>query len=86
MEDWEDKNRKKGDEDMKIRGLKIMVIGPTLLSLPMMCMHMGDGHHTGDHHSSTYQPSYQSSIHESMAGGMVGHGWMTIRQDIPEEK
>jgi len=71
---------------MKIRSLKIMVLGPILLSLPMTCMHMGDGHHSGDHHSSTYQPSYQSSIHESMAGGMVGHGWITIRQDSPEEK
>ncbi len=57
---------------MKIRSLKIMVLGSILLSLPMMCMHLGDGHHSGDHHSSTHQPSYQSSIHESMGGGMVG--------------
>ncbi len=86
MEDWGDENRKKGDDVMKIRSLKIMVLGPILLSLPMTCMYLGDGHHSGDHHSSTHQPSYQSSIHESMAGGMVGHGWMTIRQDSPEEK
>jgi hypothetical protein len=86
MEDWEGKNGKKGDEDMKIRGLKIMVIGPTLLSLPMMCMHTGDAHHSGDPHSSTHQTTYQSSIHELNAGGMLGHGWMTIGQDSPEER
>jgi len=32
---------------MKIRGLMTWVLGPVLLSLPMMSMHAGDGHHTG---------------------------------------
>lgn len=32
---------------MKIRGLMTWVLGPISLSLPMMCMHAGDGHHTG---------------------------------------
>ena len=79
-------NGKKGDGVMKIRSLKTMVLGPMLLLLPMMCMHLGDGHHSDDHHSSSRQPSYRSTIHESMAGGMLGHGWMTIRQDSLEEK
>jgi hypothetical protein len=55
---------------MKIRSLRTMVLGPILLLLPMMCMHLGDGHHSGDHYLSTHQPWYQSFIHESMAGGM----------------
>lgn len=32
---------------MKIRRLMTWALGPILLSLPMMCMHAGDGHHTG---------------------------------------
>ncbi len=32
---------------MKIRRLMTWVLGPILLSLPMMCMHAGDDHHTG---------------------------------------
>jgi len=32
---------------MRIRGLMTWVLGPILLSLPMMCMHAGDAHHTG---------------------------------------
>ena len=32
---------------MKILRLMAWVLGPILLSLPMMCMHAGDGHHTG---------------------------------------
>lgn len=49
---------------MKIQNLKTKVIGPVLLLLPMACMHLGDGHHSGGQHSSTYQPSYQSSIYD----------------------
>jgi len=59
---------------MKIQRLKIMILGPVLLSLPMMCMHLGDGHHSGDHHSSTPQTSYQSSIYAQATGGMMGAG------------
>ena len=71
---------------MKIQNLKTKVIGPVLLLLPMACMHLGDGHHSGDHHSSSQQPSYRSSIHESMASGIMGDGWITIRQDSPDGK
>jgi hypothetical protein len=56
---------------MKISNLKTKAIGPVLLLLPMACMHLGDGHHSGDHHSSSQQSSYRSSIHESMAGGIM---------------
>jgi hypothetical protein len=52
---------------MKIQNLKTKVIGPVLLLIPMACMHIGDGHHSGDHHSSTSQPSYQSSIYCKVA-------------------
>ena len=75
-----------GDKVMKIQNLKTKVIGPALLLIPLACMHLGDGHHTGDPHFSIDQPSFQSSVHETIAGGMVGHGWMTIRQDSPEER
>jgi hypothetical protein len=58
-----------------------MMLGPILLLLPMMCMHLGDGYH-----SSSQQPSYRPSIDESMAGGIMGDGWMTIRQDSLDGK
>ena len=63
---------------MKIRNLKTKVIGPVLLLIPMMCMHMGDGHHSGDHHSSVPQQLHQSFTHpqptEEKTGGpgMIG--------------
>jgi len=44
---------------MKIWNLKI-AIGSVLLLMPMACMHLGDGHHSGDHRSSTLQPSQPS--------------------------
>jgi hypothetical protein len=68
---------------MKIQRLKILVLGPMLLSLPMMCMHAGDGHHSGGHHSSTSQPSYQSIIHGLPPGGVRMDG-MPIPQDGEE--
>jgi hypothetical protein len=37
---------------MKIQNLKTKMIAPALLLIPMACMHLGDGHHYGDHHSS----------------------------------
>jgi hypothetical protein len=76
----------KGDEFMKIRNLKTRVIGPALLSLPMMCMHLGDGHHSGDHHSSTSQSSYQSSAYFQVAEALVDQGWMISHQDSADEK
>jgi hypothetical protein len=71
---------------MKIQNLKTKVIGPALLLLPMACMHLGDGHHSGPHHSLTHQPPYQSSVYDKMAEGMFGHGRMTIHQDSGNEK
>jgi hypothetical protein len=52
----------------------------------MACLHLGDGHHSGDHHSSTYPPSYQSSIYAQAAEGIIGQGLVTIHQDNEEEK
>lgn len=59
---------------MKIQRLKILVLRPMLLSLPMMCMHAGDGHHSGGHPSSTSQPPYQSLIYARVAGGLMEYG------------
>jgi hypothetical protein len=44
---------------MEIKNLKTKGIGPFLLLIPMACMHLGDGHHSGDHYSSIRQPSDQ---------------------------
>ncbi len=66
---------------MKIRDLKTKVIGPILLVLPMTCMHSGDGHHDGDHHSSIHQPSAQSLVHDHQSGAITGQQGITIRQD-----
>ena len=67
---------------MKIRNLKTKVIGPVLLLIPMACMHLGDGHHDGDHHhSSIYQPSVQSLVLDHQSGASTGQRRITIRQD-----
>jgi hypothetical protein len=51
---------------MKIPNLKIMITSALLL-IPVSCMHLGDGHHTGPHHHSlTHQPPYT-------AKGVLGH-------------
>jgi hypothetical protein len=71
---------------MKIRNLKTKVIGPILLLIPMVCMHLGDDHHSGDHHSSSRQPSYQSLVYAQAAGSTMGHEWIIIHQDSAEEK
>jgi hypothetical protein len=71
---------------MKIRNFKVILVAPFLLLTPMMCMHLGDGRHFGEHHPSNQQPFYRSSIDESMAGGIMGDGWMTIRQDSLDGK
>jgi len=69
---------------MKIRWLKIMVLGPVLLSLPMACMHLDDGHHSGDHHSMFPHTSFQSSTHGLAPDGMTGVKGMTIPQDVKD--
>ncbi len=66
---------------MKIRNLKTKVIGPILLLLPMTCMHLGDGHHDGDHHSSIYQPSAQSLVLDHQSGAITEQRGITIRQE-----
>jgi len=71
---------------MKVRNLKTKVIGPILLLIPMACMHLGDGHHSGPHHSLTHQPPYQSSVYNQAAEGVLGHEGMTIHQDSDNEK
>ena len=71
---------------MKIRNLKTKIIGPMLLLFPMACMHLGDGHHEGGHHSSIYQPSVQSLVHDQQSSGSSGQGGITIRQDSGGEK
>jgi hypothetical protein len=48
---------------MKVKNFKTKVIGPILPLILMACMHLGDGHHSGDHHSSIRQPSYQYSTY-----------------------
>jgi len=50
---------------MKIRNFKIMLIAPVLLLTPMMCMHLGDGHHSGGNHSSIHQQSPHNFIHDN---------------------
>ena len=66
---------------MKIQTLKTKVIGPVLLLIPMACMHLGDGHHDGDHHSSIYQPSVQSSVFDHQSDASTGQREITIHQD-----
>jgi len=71
---------------MKIQNLKTKVIGPALPLLPMAYMHLGNDHHSGDHHSSVRQPLHQSLIYAQAAGSTMGHEWMTIHQDSADEK
>ncbi len=61
----------KGDDLMKMKNLRTKVIGPILLLIPMACMHLGDGHHDGGHHSSICQPSYQYSTYERATSGAI---------------
>lgn len=49
---------------MKIPNLKTKVIAPVLLLIPMACMHLSDGHHSGGQHSITPQPSNQYQSQE----------------------
>jgi hypothetical protein len=61
---------------MRIRNLKIALIAPALLLIPMGCMHFGDGHHTGYnscyYYSEPPQKSLQSSPTSLGIGGMFG--------------
>jgi hypothetical protein len=66
---------------MKVRSLIEKVIGPVLLSIPMTCMHLADGHHSGDHHSSVHQPSYQYSIHEPAPSATIESS-MTLQNSM----
>ncbi len=71
---------------MKIQNLKTKVIGPVLLLIPMACMHLGDGHHDGDHgghHSLQY---LRSSLHELVAGATTAERDMSIHQSDSEER
>ena len=70
---------------MKIINLKIKLIAPTLLLIPMACMHLGDGHHNGDHHSMSPNPSFQSSTHSPAPAGMTGVEGMTIPQSVKDK-
>ena len=62
----------------KIRNLKTRVIGPALLLIPMACMHLGDGHHSGDRQCLDPQPSYQTSIYVRTVAGAMGPEGVTI--------
>jgi hypothetical protein len=66
---------------MKIRNLKTRVIGPVLVLSPMACMHMGDGHHSGDRQCLDSQPSYQTSIYVRAVAGVMGPEGVTIYPD-----
>ena len=58
---------------MKIRNFKTKVIGPALLLIPMACMHMGDGHHSGDRQCLDSQPSYQSLVYAYKVAPEIQH-------------
>ncbi len=71
---------------MKIRNLKTWGIGPLLLLVPMMCGHLGDGHHTGYRQPGLSQQSHQFSTQSGGIPGMTGQESMTIRHDSTDEK
>jgi hypothetical protein len=71
---------------MKIQNLKTKVISPMLLLIPMMCGHLGDGHHTGYRQPGLSQQSHQSSTQSGGIPGMAEQEWITIRQDSTDEK
>jgi hypothetical protein len=77
---------RKGYNAMKIRNLKTWGIGPLLLLVPMMCGHLGDGHHMGYRQPGLSQQSHQSSTQSERIPGVTGEGGITIRQDSTDEK
>jgi len=69
---------------MRIRRLEIMVLGPILLSLPMMCMHPGDDHHSGGHFSVLH-PSYRYSTHQPTAGTIIEQEDVTSERILTDQ-
>jgi hypothetical protein len=63
---------------MKIRNFRIILIAPFLLLTPMMCMHLGDDHHTGDPYSSVSQLSSHNFIYNSNT--MIKDKWFLPSQ------
>lgn|GEM_PF-1845014 len=53
---------------MRIRNLKT-IIASTLFLIPMSCMHLGDGHHSGINHSPPQSP--QSPAYYPGSGCMI---------------
>jgi hypothetical protein len=68
---------------MKIRNLKTCLIGSAFLMLPMMCMHLNDGHHRGNHHPLQTRPP---SFHASISGGMAEHGFILAENTDSEDR
>lgn len=71
---------------MKIQNLKTKVIGPVLLLLPMACMHLGDGHHSGGQHSIAPQPPNQYLSQYLPPEGVSGVGRIPFHQGSDNEK
>ena len=70
---------------MNIRSLKIKVIGPVLLIIPMACMHTVDDHHSGGHFSFSSVPSFRSTIQGQVSEKMTGmKGFTVVAQDGKE--
>jgi hypothetical protein len=70
---------------MKISNLKTKIIGPVLLLIPMACMHLGDGHHSGGQHSIAPQPSIQNLGQGLPPGGVSEVERIPIPQAAPEK-
>ena len=66
---------------MNIRGLKIKVIGPALLIIPMSCMHTVDDHHSGGHFSLSPDPSFRSTIQGQVSENTIGMEGIRIAQE-----
>lgn len=45
---------------MKMHWIRAMFIGPFLLLMPMMCMHLPEGNHSGSHHSTAFEEPARS--------------------------
>jgi hypothetical protein len=78
------KDGQKGEKIMKIRRWKTVVLAPILLSLPMMCMHSGDGHHSGSQHSIAPQPPNQYLSQGLPPEGVSGVGKIPIPENAPD--
>jgi hypothetical protein len=70
---------------MKILNLKTKVIGPALLLIPMACMHLGDGHHSGGQHSVAPQPSIQNLSQGMPSESMPEVERTSINQGAPDK-